>query len=184
MILNICLGRKLDLWITFPGTQIKKTKKISASDEEFVVANLKLISASVNLIILKPTNPAPHLSNLIQAYDPAHQITSKIEATISAIIFISTHATRVHKHDPYLYPAPRNPIKKTSCKFNNLKYAQPKPQLPINTSILSKRQINVNDLSKIGIICTSQSARLNLLSLISRQLEEIPQTFLKVTTQK
>ena len=105
---------------------------------EFIVAKLKLISASVKSINIKPTNPEPHLSNLIQSYDTAHRITSKIEATNNAINLISTHATRVHKHDSYLSPAPGKPIKNTSCFFNNLKYVHPVPQKPINT-LLAKR---------------------------------------------
>ena len=45
--------------------------------------------------------PASHLHNLVQAHDPASQITHKIEATSNAIKLISTNVTRVHKHGYY-----------------------------------------------------------------------------------
>ena len=113
----------------------QRAKKVSAYDEEFIVAELKVISASVNSINLKSNEPALHLHNLIQAHDPAYQITTIIEATSNTLNSISTHATRVHKHDYYLSPAPPNQIIITSCNFNNLKYAYPASQIPLNTSL-------------------------------------------------
>ena len=86
----------------------KKAKKFSAYDEEFIVAEQKFISASVNSLILKSTKPAIHLNKLLQAHDSAHLIPPKIEVSYNAIKLISTHATRVHKHDSYLSPAPQN----------------------------------------------------------------------------
>ena len=58
----------------------QKGKRVSAYDEEFIVAKLKLISASVFSLNLKPNDSAVHLNKLIQAHDPAHQITPKFEA--------------------------------------------------------------------------------------------------------
>ena len=116
----------------------QKAKKISAYDKEFIVAKLKLNYASVNSLSLKPTESAIPLNKLVQARDPAHQITPKFEATNNAIILISTHATRVHKHDSHLSPAPPNQIANTSSTFNNLKYAYLALQLPMSTS-LAKR---------------------------------------------
>ena len=51
---------------------------------------------------------------------------------------ISTFATRAHKDDYYLFPAPRNQFTNTSCNSNNLKYANPGSQIPINNP-LAKR---------------------------------------------
>ena len=74
----------------------QKDKKVSAHDEEFIVAKLKLISASINSLELHTTKPAPHLNQLLKAHDPASQITPKIEGNNKAINLISTHAARVH----------------------------------------------------------------------------------------
>ena len=75
------------------------------------------------------------MCSIIQAHDPAHQITPKFETTINAINLISTHAKRVHKHDSYLSPTPRNHFANTSGNFNNLKYAYLASQIPINNSL-------------------------------------------------
>ena len=80
----------------------QKAKKVSAYDEEIIVAKTKLISESVNSRDLNTSKPAPKLLKLIQAHDPAHQITPKIEAIDKidkAINLISTYAARVRKHD-------------------------------------------------------------------------------------
>ena len=111
-----------------------KTKKVSPYDKEFIVAKLKLISASLISINFKPSEPALHLNKLIQAHDPAYQITPKIETTSSVTNLNGTHATRVHNHDYYLSPALRSQITNTICNFNNLKYAYPASQMPINTT--------------------------------------------------
>ena len=102
------------------------------------MAKLKLISALVNSLNLKSFETALHLHNFIQAHNSAYQITPKIEATFNAIKLIRKHATRVHKHDYHLSPAPRNQITNNSYNFNNLKYAYPALQIPPNTS-LAKR---------------------------------------------
>ena len=57
----------------------QKAKENFAYDEEFIVAKSKLISASVNSLNLKLTESAVHLNKLIQAHDPAHQITPKCD---------------------------------------------------------------------------------------------------------
>ena len=102
------------------------------------MAQLKLISASVNSLNLKPTESANHLNKLIQERDPAHQTTPKFEATNNAINLNSTHATRVNKYDSHLSSAPGNQISNTSSFFNKSKYAYTASQVPINTS-LAKR---------------------------------------------
>ena len=73
-----------------------------------------------------------------RAYDPEHQITPEIEATHNAINLISAHASRVHKHDYFLSPAPQNQITNNRCNLKSLKYANPSSKIPINTS-LAKR---------------------------------------------
>ena len=99
------------------------------------MAKLKLISASVNFLDIKPNESSTHFNKIIKAHDPAHQINPKLEATNNAIKLNSTHAKQVHKHDSHLSPAPRNHIVNTSGNFNNLKYAYPASQLPITTSL-------------------------------------------------
>ena len=85
----------------------QKAKKVSAYDE-FIVAKLNFISASVISLKIKPIELEPHLHNLIQAHDPAPQITPKNKSTSKATNLISTLATRVYKHDYYLSNRPRN----------------------------------------------------------------------------
>ena len=97
------------------------------------MAKLKLISASVNSLNLNPAESAIHLNKLIKAHDPAHQTTSKFKATHSSINLIITQANRVHKHDSHISPTLRNQIANTSSNSNNLKYANPALQIPINT---------------------------------------------------
>ena len=62
----------------------QKAKKVSAYDEEIIVAKLKIISASVNLLKLKSNEAAPHLHKLIQAHDPAPHITPEFESATKA----------------------------------------------------------------------------------------------------
>ena len=82
----------------------QQAKKVSNNDEEFIVAKLKLNSASINSLDLNKTHPALHIHQLLKTHDPALQITSKIEANNKAINLISTHAARVRKHDCYNSP--------------------------------------------------------------------------------
>ena len=42
----------------------QKAKNVSAYAEEFIVAKLKLISASINSLVLKTAEPASHLHQL------------------------------------------------------------------------------------------------------------------------
>ena len=58
----------------------QKAKKVCAYDEEFIVAKLKLIS--VNSLNLKSNESAVQFNKIIQAHDPAHQITPNFEDTI------------------------------------------------------------------------------------------------------
>ena len=110
----------------------QKARKVSAYDEVFIAAKLKLISASVDSLNLKPGSA---IHKLIQAHDPAYQITPIFEATHNATTLISTHATRVHEHDSHLSLPLRNQISNTSGNFNNLKYEYTSSQITINTSL-------------------------------------------------
>ena len=116
----------------------QRAKKISAYDDEFIVPKLKIISPSVNSLSLKSTKRVIQFKQINTSTRSCTSITPKIEATHNAINLLSTHATRVLKHDSYLSPAPRSQITNTSCIFNNLMYAYPALQIPNNTS-LAKR---------------------------------------------
>ena len=59
---------------------IQKAKKVSAYDEGFFVAKLKLIFASITSLDSNKTHPTSHLHQLLKTPDPALQITPKIEA--------------------------------------------------------------------------------------------------------
>ena len=59
---------------------IQKAKKVSAYDEGYIVAKLKLIFASITSLDSNKTLPASHLHQLLKTRDPALQITPKIEA--------------------------------------------------------------------------------------------------------
>ena len=104
-------GAKMGLVDYFSRHPFQKAKKVSAYDEEFIEAKLKLISTSINTLELNTTKSASHLHQLliahnsplqitpkIEAHNPAQQITPKIEANNKAINLISTHAARVCKH--------------------------------------------------------------------------------------
>ena len=77
----------------------QQAKKVSNYDDEFFVAKLKLISASINSLDLYKTHPASRLHQLLKTNDPALEITPKIRGNNRAINSISTHAARVRKHD-------------------------------------------------------------------------------------
>ena len=49
----------------------RKAKKVSAYDEELIVAKLKLISTSINAMELNNTKSASHLHQLLLAHYPA-----------------------------------------------------------------------------------------------------------------
>ena len=66
---------------------------------------------------------------------PADQMTSKFQATNNAISLISTHAKRVIKHDSQLSLELQNQTTNNSNKLNNLKFAYPASQIPLNTSL-------------------------------------------------
>ena len=117
-------GAKMGLVDYISRHSSQKAKKVSAYDEEFIVAKLKIISASINSLELNKTKPALHIHQLIKAHDsasqitpkfeahnPASQITPKTEANSKAINLVSTHAARVYKHDYYISPAPRKSLK-------------------------------------------------------------------------
>ena len=116
----------------------QKAKKVSAYDEEFIVAKLKLISTSINAIEINNTksashfyqlllkhNPALRITPKIETHNPASQIKIKIEAHNKAINLISTHAAQVCKHVYYDSLAQRKLASKYNSKLNNLKYVGP-----------------------------------------------------------
>ena len=49
----------------------QQVKKVSNYDEEFIVAKLKLMSASINSLDLNKTHPATHLHQLFKTHDLA-----------------------------------------------------------------------------------------------------------------
>ena len=59
---------------------IQKAKKVTAYDEGFIVAKLKLTFESNTSLDSNKTHPASHLHQLLKTHDPALQITPKIEA--------------------------------------------------------------------------------------------------------
>ena len=101
------------------GHPYQKAKNVSAYQEEFILAKLKLISASINSLDLNKTKPEPHLRQLLKAHEPASQITLKFEANIKAINLISTHAARLHKHGYYNSPAPQKLASNNNCNLKN-----------------------------------------------------------------
>ena len=74
------------------GHQKQKAKKVSAYDDEFIVAKLKFISSSVNSLKLETDKSAVLFKKLLQVHDPADQTTPKFEATNNAINLASTEA--------------------------------------------------------------------------------------------
>ena len=113
----------------------QKAKKVSAYDEEFIVAKLKLISTSINSLELNNTKSASHLHQLLIAHNPALHITPKIAANNKPINLINIHAARVYKHVYYNSPAPQMLASNSTCNLNNLKYVDPASQNTINTSL-------------------------------------------------
>ena len=114
------LGAKMGLVDYISRHPSQKAEKVSAYDEEFIVAKIKLISTSINALELNNTkfasqlhqlkishNPALQITPTIEAHEPAFQITPKIEANNKAMNSINTHATRVRKRVYYNSPAPR-----------------------------------------------------------------------------
>ena len=61
----------------------QKTDEISTYDEEIIVAQLDLIFASANSLIIKSSQPALHLLSLQKLYDPAPRITTDSESNIN-----------------------------------------------------------------------------------------------------
>ena len=56
----------------------QKAKKVSAYDEEFIVAKPKLISTSINALELKTTHSASQLHQLLTKHNLKSQTTPKI----------------------------------------------------------------------------------------------------------
>ena len=104
--------------------QSQKDNKVSAYDEEFIVAKLKLISKSINALelnthllkFLTKHNLALQNTPKIETHNPALQITPKIEANTKSIISISTHATRVSDHVFSNSLAPRKQASKVNSE--------------------------------------------------------------------
>ena len=139
-------GVKMSLVYYISRHLFQKAKKVSTYDKEFIVAKLKLISATINSLELNNTKPAPHLHQLLKTYNPAPQIAPKIEANNKAMNLISTHAARVYKNDYYNFPAQRNLASNTNCVLNILKYADPVSQIPLHTSLAKRNTTNREQL--------------------------------------
>ena len=88
----------------------QKAEKVSAYDEEFLLAKLDLISASASSLNIKSIQYAPYLRNLLNLHDPAPQLTNKSEPAINSLRTISTFDTRLHAHELYLYLASQERI--------------------------------------------------------------------------
>ena len=58
-------GAKMGLVDYISRKPSQRAKKVSAYDEEFIVAKLKLISKSINALELNITHPASHLHHLL-----------------------------------------------------------------------------------------------------------------------
>ena len=140
------LGAKMGLVDYISRNPSQRAKKVSAYDEEFIVAKLKLISKSINALELIITHPASYLHHLlenhtlalqntpkIEAHDFVPQIKPKVESSTKSINSISTHATRVNEHIFSNSLAPRKQASNNICELNNLKYATPASQSPIDT---------------------------------------------------
>ena len=140
-------GAKMGLVDYISRNSSQRAKKVSAYDEEFIVAKLKLISKSINALELNITHPASHLHRLlanhtlalqntpkIEAHDFVSQIKPKVETSTKSINSISTHTTRVNEHVFSNSLAPRKQASKSICELSNLKYAIPASQ---NTTYFS-----------------------------------------------
>ena len=141
-------GAKVGLVDYISRNSSQRAKKVSAYDEEFIVAKLKLISKSINALELNITHPASHLHHLlanhtlalqntpkIEADDFVSQIKPKVETSTKSINSNSTHETRVNKHVFSNSLAPQKQASKSICELSNLKYAIPASQ---NTTYFSQ----------------------------------------------
>ena len=140
----------------------QKAKKVSAYDEQFIVAKLKLISKSNNPLELNITHSASHLHHLltnhnlalqntpkIEAHNPVLQITSKVEAITKSINSISSHATRVSEHISSNSLAPRKQASNVTSELSTLKYAIHAPRSPILISLARQRTNKSKQLIQI-----------------------------------
>ena len=154
-------GAKMGLVDYISRHPSQKAENVSAYDEEFILAKLKLISTSINAIELNNTKSASHLHQLLIAHNPALQITPKIETHNSAvqitpkieahnkaINLISTHAARVCKHVYYNSPAQQKLASNSTRNLNNLKYVGSASQNPLNTS-LAQQKTSMTERSKV-----------------------------------
>ena len=117
-------GAKMALVGYVSRNTFQKAKNVFAYDEEFIVAELNLISKSINALELNITHSASHLHHLltnhnlalqnttkIEAHNPVLQITSNVEASTKSINSISSHAPRVSEHVFSNSLAPRRRLK-------------------------------------------------------------------------
>ena len=155
-------GAKMGLVDYISRHPSQKAKKISAYDEEFIVAKFKIISTSIYAIELNNTHSASHLHQLllaqnpairiltnIETHDPASHITPKIEAHNKAINSISTHAARACKHVYYNFSAQRKRASNYTSILNNLKYVGSASQNPLKTSLAQQKTSKSEQLFQI-----------------------------------
>ena len=175
----------------------QKAKKVSAYDEEFVVAKLKLICKSINALELNITHSASHIHHLltnnnlalqktpkIEAHNLVLQITSKVEASTKSINSISSHVSRVSEHVFSNSLAPRKQASNVASELSNLKYAIHAAQNPIYTSLAQQNTNKSKQLIQIRNEVAFGSASPKLFNHEYRQLNHIPQIYLKVIFQK
>ena len=155
-------GAKMGLVDYISRNPSQKAKRVSAYDEEFIVAKLKLISKSINALELNITHPASHLHHFyenhifasqntpkIEASDYVSQITPKVDTNIKSINSIRAHANRVSEHVFSNSLAPRKHASNSICELNNLKYAIPASQSPIHTTLALQNTTKSKQLIQI-----------------------------------
>ena len=118
---------------TYLDTLIRKLKKVSTYDKEFIVEKLELISASGNLLKLYSYLPASDLHILLKTYNPAPQFTTNSESNKNTINKLSTLDKHLQAHAIHLSPAKQNPLVNTSYIAND--YVYPASQTPIKTTL-------------------------------------------------
>ena len=158
-------GAKMGLVDYISRNPSQKAKKVSAYDEEFIVAKLILTSKSINALELNITHSAYHLHLLfanhtlalqnapkIEAHNHVSQITPKVETSIKSINSINTLATRVSEHVFNNSLAARKQASNSICELSNLKYAKPASQSPIHSSLALQNTSKSKQLIQISNI--------------------------------
>ena len=139
-------GAKMGLVDYISRNPSQKAKKVSANDEEFIVATH---SASQLHHLLTNHNLALQNTPKIEAHDPVLQFTSEVEASTKSIKSISSHATRVSEHVLSNSLAPRKHASNVTSELSNLKNAIHAPQSPMHTSFAQQNTNKSKQLIQI-----------------------------------